>query len=94
MLSLAVPPTSQLCFEQLHNIFGTGGATTICTQGPAELRGACRFGVLNKVVLLFPEQWWDTRDTFGHVVDPHEEPGWFYLWYCFPGISGAWLRKW
>jgi Flavin containing amine oxidoreductase len=49
----------------------------------------CRFGVLNKVVLLFPEQWWDTRDTFGHVVDPHEEPGWFYLWYCYPGLSGA-----
>lgn len=49
----------------------------------------CRFGVLNKVVLLFAAQWWEARDTFGHVVDADEEPGWFYLWYCFPGMSGV-----
>ena len=45
--------------------------------------------MLNKVVLLFPQQWWETRDTFGHVAAAGEDPGWFYLWYCFPGISGV-----
>lgn len=49
----------------------------------------CRFGVLNKVVLLFPHQWWGPHDTFGHVADADEVPGWCYLWYCFPGLSGA-----
>jgi hypothetical protein len=49
---------------------------------------AHRFGVLNKVVLLFPFQWWDDHDTFGHVADAEEDPGWCYLWYCFPGLSG------
>lgn len=52
---------------------------------------ALGFGVLNKVVLLFPHQWWETRDTFGHVAGDDEDPGWFYLWYCFPGISGGHL---
>jgi hypothetical protein len=46
------------------------------------------FGILNKVVLLFGERWWDDHDTFGHVVDEDESPGLCYLWYCFPGISG------
>lgn len=45
--------------------------------------------MLNKVALLFQRQWWGEQDTFGHVAESHEEPGWFYLWYCFPGISGA-----
>lgn len=45
--------------------------------------------MLNKVALLFPQQWWGPRDTFGHVAEASEEPGWFYLWYCFPGISGT-----
>ena len=49
----------------------------------------CRFGVLNKVALLFAERWWGEHDTFGHVADSHEEPGWFYLWYTFPGLSGV-----
>lgn len=51
----------------------------------------CRFGVLNKVAMLFEEQWWGPNDTFGHVADAHddESPGWCYLWYTYPeGIAG------
>lgn len=52
----------------------------------------CRFGVLNKVAMLFESAWWGPHDTFGHVADAQdgEQPGWCYLWYTYPqGISGA-----
>jgi hypothetical protein len=54
--------------------------------------GVCRFGVLNKVAMLFEAQWWPQHDTFGHVADAdqEEQPGWCYLWYTFPqGICGV-----
>lgn len=40
-------------------------------------------------MLLFPTKWWQDTDTFGHVADADEEPGWCYLWYCFPGLAGG-----
>jgi [histone H3]-N6,N6-dimethyl-L-lysine4 FAD-dependent demethylase len=45
--------------------------------------------VLNKVALLFPSRWWGEDDTFGHVADASDEPGWCYLWYCFPDLAGG-----
>jgi hypothetical protein len=83
----------QMCFEQQlellirrfvgFQISKCFDASSVCVR---------RFGVLNKVVLLFPYQWWDDHDTFGHVADADEDPGWCYLWYCFPGLSGVLMR--
>ena len=54
------------------------------------LNGLLRFGVLNKVVLLFPTRWWDaSHDTFGHIVPDDEEPGLLYLWYCVSEVAGG-----
>jgi Flavin containing amine oxidoreductase len=67
----------------------------VCELLNGGLRGMvflCRFGVLNKVAMLFETQWWGPHDTFGHVadVDKDEQPGWCYLWYTYPqGISGV-----
>jgi len=43
------------------------------------------YGVLNKLVLLFPHAFWDTTlDTIGHVSPDPDMPGLFFLFYCFP----------
>ncbi|KAG1663128.1 hypothetical protein FOA52_000650 [Chlamydomonas sp. UWO 241] len=50
------------------------------------------FGVLNKLVLLFPSVFWDDSiDMFGHVhtSDDPSERGLFYLFYSYSGLAGG-----
>lgn len=48
------------------------------------------FGLLNKVVLLFPRRFWgESMDLFGYVHDDPSERGLFFLFYQYDGISGA-----
>ncbi|GMH38451.1 hypothetical protein BSKO_06335 [Bryopsis sp. KO-2023] len=56
-------------------------------------RGAIQrlgFGVLNKVVILFPEVFWgDRNDMFGHVNEAVEDRGKYFLFYSYAHISGG-----
>lgn len=48
------------------------------------------FGVLNKIILLFPYTFWETElDTFGRVNDTRVRRGEFFLFYSYAGISGG-----
>lgn len=48
------------------------------------------FGVLNKVVLLFPNRFWSAdRDMFGHVADSTKERGDFFLFYSYADLAGG-----
>ncbi|EEH51963.1 histone deacetylase, partial [Micromonas pusilla CCMP1545] len=51
------------------------------------------FGVLNKVILLFPEVFWDTtHDTFGYVRKcdgDSKKRGRYYMFYNYAGLSGG-----
>ena len=49
------------------------------------------FGVLNKVVLLFPHVFWDTgHDTFGYVnTRDASRRGRYFMFYNYAGISGG-----
>lgn len=49
------------------------------------------FGVLNKVILLFPEVFWDTdHDTFGYVTaGDAQRRGRYFLFYNYAGVSGG-----
>eukprot|EP00798_Chlamydomonas_sp_ICE-L_P008635 gene8635-34083_t len=48
------------------------------------------YGVLNKLVMLFPEVFWDDScDTFGHVVEDPADRGLFYLFYSYSGLAGG-----
>eukprot|EP00873_Tetraselmis_striata_P017813 jgi/Tetstr1/438077/TSEL_026702.t1 len=47
------------------------------------------FGVLNKVVLLFPSAFWGDTDMFGRLVDPGTSHGLYYLVYSYNAISGG-----
>lgn len=49
------------------------------------------FGVLNKVVLLFSDAFWDTSlDTFGYVTaDDPKQRGRYFLFYNYAGLSGG-----
>ncbi|KAK9814743.1 hypothetical protein WJX72_010741 [[Myrmecia] bisecta] len=48
------------------------------------------FGVLNKVVLLFPYVFWQTTlDMFGRVAETTSERGEFFLFYSYAHIAGG-----
>lgn len=48
------------------------------------------FGLLNKVVMLFPRVFWDTNlDTFGHLEeDPHNR-GAYFMFYSYAAVAGG-----
>lgn len=60
---------------------------------PAQKREAIErlgFGLLNKVVLLFPYDFWDGRiDTFGHLTEDSGQRGEFFLFYSYSSVSGG-----
>lgn len=48
------------------------------------------FGLLNKVVLLFPSAFWGAEiDTFGHLCDDANRRGEFFLFYSYASVSGG-----
>ncbi|KAF7085989.1 hypothetical protein CFC21_089349 [Triticum aestivum] len=48
------------------------------------------FGLLNKVVMLFPFDFWDGRiDTFGHLTEDSSQRGEFFLFYSYSSVSGG-----
>ncbi|GAB4819993.1 hypothetical protein N2152v2_007039 [Parachlorella kessleri] len=48
------------------------------------------FGVLNKVIMLFPYAFWsDKIDMFGRVADAEEERGEAFLFYSYANIAGG-----
>jgi monoamine oxidase len=48
------------------------------------------FGLLNKVVMLFPRVFWDSHlDTFGHLEeDPHKR-GEYFMFYSYAAVAGG-----
>uniref|UniRef100_A0A7I4F3X5 SWIRM domain-containing protein n=1 Tax=Physcomitrium patens TaxID=3218 RepID=A0A7I4F3X5_PHYPA len=48
------------------------------------------FGLLNKVVMLFPKVFWDGHlDTFGHLEeDPHKR-GEYFMFYSYAAVAGG-----
>jgi monoamine oxidase len=48
------------------------------------------YGLLNKVVMLFPYDFWDGRiDTFGHLTEESGQRGEFFLFYSYSSVSGG-----
>ncbi|EIE24819.1 hypothetical protein COCSUDRAFT_36098 [Coccomyxa subellipsoidea C-169] len=47
------------------------------------------FGVLNKVVMLFPHAFWRKADMFGRIAPSRECRGEFFLFYSYATISGG-----
>ncbi|KAL5213050.1 hypothetical protein ABZP36_023897 [Zizania latifolia] len=48
------------------------------------------FGLLNKVAMLFPYDFWDGRiDTFGHLTEESCQRGKFFLFYSYSSVSGG-----
>ncbi|CAM6091479.1 unnamed protein product [Calypogeia fissa] len=48
------------------------------------------FGLLNKVVMLFPHTFWGTDlDTFGHLGQSPSARGEFFLFYSYAAVSGG-----
>lgn len=48
------------------------------------------FGLLNKVVLLFPTNFWGGNiDTFGHLAEDLSMRGEFFLFYSYASVSGG-----
>ncbi|CAA2984309.1 FLOWERING LOCUS D [Olea europaea subsp. europaea] len=48
------------------------------------------FGLLNKVVMLFPEVFWGPDlDTFGHLTDDPSCRGEFFLFYSYATVAGG-----
>jgi lysine-specific histone demethylase 1 len=48
------------------------------------------FGLLNKVVMLFPRVFWGTDiDTFGHLEEDPKNRGEYFLFYSYAGVSGG-----
>ncbi|KAL6912108.1 hypothetical protein ACP4OV_000913 [Aristida adscensionis] len=60
---------------------------------PAQKKEAIQrlgFGLLNKVVMLFPYDFWDGRiDTFGHLTEYSGQRGEFFLFYSYSSVSGG-----
>ncbi|CAM0148248.1 unnamed protein product [Urochloa decumbens] len=60
---------------------------------PAQKKEAIQrlgFGLLNKVVMLFPYDFWDGRiDTFGHLTEDSCQRGEFFLFYSYSSVSGG-----
>uniref|UniRef100_A0A0D6QZQ4 SWIRM domain-containing protein n=1 Tax=Araucaria cunninghamii TaxID=56994 RepID=A0A0D6QZQ4_ARACU len=48
------------------------------------------FGLLNKVVMLFPTAFWGPEiDTFGHLCEDTSRRGEFFLFYSYASVSGG-----
>ncbi|XP_077213339.1 LSD1-like 1 [Tasmannia lanceolata] len=48
------------------------------------------FGLLNKVAMLFPHEFWDGGiDTFGHLTEDKSKRGEFFLFYSYSSVSGG-----
>ncbi|WCJ39947.1 hypothetical protein M5689_020892 [Euphorbia peplus] len=48
------------------------------------------FGLLNKVALLFPYNFWGAElDTFGHLAEDSSMRGEFFLFYSYSSVSGG-----
>ncbi|KAG1366529.1 Lysine-specific histone demethylase 1 [Cocos nucifera] len=48
------------------------------------------FGLLNKVAMLFPYDFWNGEiDTFGHLTEDSRERGEFFLFYSYSSVSGG-----
>ncbi|XP_077237340.1 lysine-specific histone demethylase 1 homolog 1-like, partial [Tasmannia lanceolata] len=48
------------------------------------------FGLLNKVAMLFPHEFWDGGiDTFGHLTENTSKRGEFFLFYTYSSLSGG-----
>lgn len=60
---------------------------------PIEKQDAIRrlgFGVLNKVAMLFPHDFWGGGiDTFGHLTEDSNDRGEFFLFYSYSSVSGG-----
>ncbi|WOL19940.1 hypothetical protein Cni_G28742 [Canna indica] len=48
------------------------------------------FGLLNKVIMLFPHDFWGGEiDTFGHLTEDPRNRGEFFLFYSYSSVSGG-----
>ncbi|RZR70609.1 hypothetical protein BHM03_00000855 [Ensete ventricosum] len=48
------------------------------------------FGLLNKVLMLFPHDFWGGGiDTFGHLTEDPSDRGEFFLFYSYSSVSGG-----
>ncbi|XP_021902811.1 lysine-specific histone demethylase 1 homolog 1 [Carica papaya] len=48
------------------------------------------FGLLNKVAMLFPHNFWGRElDTFGHLTEDSSTRGEFFLFYSYSSVSGG-----
>lgn len=48
------------------------------------------FGLLNKVVMLFPRVFWDTNlDTFGHLEEDPNNRGAYFMFYSYAAVAGG-----
>ncbi|CAL9087636.1 unnamed protein product [Musa acuminata var. zebrina] len=60
---------------------------------PKEKREAIKrlgFGLLNKVLMLFPHDFWGGGiDTFGHLTEDPSNRGEFFLFYSYSSVSGG-----
>ncbi|XP_024386318.1 protein FLOWERINGUS D isoform X2 [Physcomitrium patens] len=48
------------------------------------------FGLLNKVVMLFPKVFWDGHlDTFGHLEEDPRKRGEYFMFYSYAAVAGG-----
>ncbi|KAK9844949.1 hypothetical protein WJX74_008996 [Apatococcus lobatus] len=47
------------------------------------------FGLLNKIALLFPQNFWGDSDMFGHVASSTPTRGEYFLFYSYAAFSGG-----
>ncbi|KAG0626735.1 hypothetical protein M758_2G147400 [Ceratodon purpureus] len=48
------------------------------------------FGLLNKVVMLFPRVFWDSElDTFGHLEEDSHKRGEYFMFYSYAAVAGG-----
>lgn len=69
------------------------GSITFIPELPVEKREAITrlgFGLLNKVAMLFPYDFWGGEiDTFGHLTEETDKRGEFFLFYSYSSVSGG-----
>ncbi|KAK6121212.1 hypothetical protein DH2020_045038 [Rehmannia glutinosa] len=65
---------------------------SICADLPQRKKMRLRlgFGLLNKVAILFPYDFWGGEiDTFGHLTDDPNMRGEFFLFYSYSSVAGG-----
>ncbi|XP_073010011.1 lysine-specific histone demethylase 1 homolog 1-like [Typha latifolia] len=69
------------------------GCIEFVPELPPQKQGAIKrlgFGLLNKVAMLFPYDFWDgSLDTFGHLTEDSSQRGEFFLFYSYSSVSGG-----